>query len=308
LPHPVLRQATLLLALGAAIPAAAGPPQRHGDWVMGCDQAGRCTLVGLPSAEAAARLAIRIEVDAAPRGAPRVDLIPLGSPRGAVALGPFPPSAPALRHDLPGGRIGLTEAWAAAWIALLFQGRAIEAQPADPDAPAPALPDPGGFSAAWVALAAARAAALRHPAPPPHRLAPAREAIPPAPLPGAPCAGALRQFALPGGARLWSLACGAGRLHWFLAPARGAPAPLSLPDGGRPALAAGLAGLAGSGFDVDAGILRAEDRPQGREDCGIARAWGWDGAGWALLERREMPVCGGLDRADWIPSWGARGR
>ncbi|CAH0256197.1 DUF1176 domain-containing protein [Roseomonas sp. CECT 9278] len=308
MPHPPRLAAALVLAwLLAPAPGAADGLQRHGDWLMGCTDTGRCTLVGLPmAAPGTTRLALRIEVAATANAAVAIEAIPLDDrplPDGGVSVGPFPPDAPAPRHILPRSRGSLPDDWAAAWLAQLLRGDPLAASPPV------RLPDPAGFRAAWMALMRARLPAPQalamHAPHPRNRLAPAIEALPPAPLPGSPCAGALRQFDLPGGGRLWSIACAGARLHWFGAPPGGQPAPLALPDGDRPARAAGTEGLAASVFDFDFGVLRAQDHPAGREDCGTIRAWAWDGAGWFLLARREMPVCAGLDTSAWVATHGA---
>ncbi len=95
-------------------------------------------------------------------------------------------------------------------------------------------------------------------------------------------------------------------VHWYQAsgPAD-LPVALTLPDGDRGALKAGERGFEDSVFDFDFGILRARSGPADREDCGVNRAWGWDGGAWFLLERRDMPACIGLPPSDWIRTYSA---
>jgi len=42
---------------------------------------------------------------------------------------------------------------------------------------------------------------------------------------------------------------------------------------------------------------------QGRTDCGVFRVWGYTNQGWKLLERREMPLCKGLEPHEWVRTY-----
>lgn len=296
------------LALLAALPAWADAPRGFGDWWAACDNRAHCTLIGLPARVPEGRipLALRVESDADAADGFRLSLLPLGRESGA----PFTLVDPPL--TLRAGRADLTERQAAALMPRLAAGQRLEV-----NSGAPALlPDATRFQAAFNTLTELRVlAVLARAMPgvihgPPALARPAREVEGPSPA-GLACPadvtqGAARGFALPGGAQLWSIACGP-RQHWFGIAHATAPAiPLQLPDGERPVLEAGRAGLTESSFEFDFGVLRAQEGPPGREDCGAARTWGWTGQGWRLLERREMPACAGLHQADWPRTYVAR--
>jgi hypothetical protein len=76
--------------------------------------------------------------------------------------------------------------------------------------------------------------------------------------------------------------------------------PLDLPEPRGGPIAAGRDGLENAVFDWDFGVLRSYAYVMGHEDCGVMRAWGFTAQGWRLLERREMPLCRGLEPSDWI--------
>lgn len=115
----------------------------------------------------------------------------------------------------------------------------------------------------------------------------------------------MRRYRFSGGAELWSYVCGdAGQVQltfWEMAPdAAAKTAPLDLPETrGRP-VRAGTDGLANAQFDFDFGVLRNYRFQPGRTDCGTFRAWGFTQNGWHLLQRKEMPLCMGLEPGDWI--------
>ena len=132
------------------------------------------------------------------------------------------------------------------------------------------------------------------------------------PLPVNPaCPGGVMQdmaaFRFADGAQLWRHVCAAAdtaeppRTYWHMAPQPGASATLlRLPEPRDGVIAAGGEGLAEAVFDWDFGVLRAYAFHDGRSDCGIFRAWAYTDNGWQLIERREMPLCLGLEPADWI--------
>lgn len=116
---------------------------------------------------------------------------------------------------------------------------------------------------------------------------------------------ATRRYGFPDGTELWSYSCDDGsypsRTYWETAPkASMLTTPLSLPEPRDVTIHAGLDGLDNAVFDFDFGILRAYKYQKNREDCGTFRAWGFTENGWQLLERREMPLCMGLNPNDWI--------
>lgn len=321
----VSRSLSLLLVVWLALMPqdadAEGRVARHGDWLAGCDNLGRCVALGMSSSSDATGpgIAVRIASDGSAPGSLSMELIPVGVTRNTpTGLG----VGPALDAMLsPGGRRILQAAQAARWLDALRQGLPVRFD--GPDAEHWSAPSAEGFAEAWREFSGARltipSGASARQAPERRRLSPAVEGLapgrPPVQLlrfacPGGGDAGEPRRFTWSNQATLWSVICTGttgGRHHWMLEPRPHQPlVPLELPDIGGASIAAGRAGLANSVFDFDFGILRAWDHPPGREDCGIQRAWAFDGHAWYLLERREMPVCGGLDPADWIATYTRR--
>ena len=114
-----------------------------------------------------------------------------------------------------------------------------------------------------------------------------------------------RQFHFANGAILWSFECtkaaGLTSTLWDMAPSAAAlAAPVDLPEPRDGKVRAGFDGLDDVAFDWDFGILRSYQYLDGREDCGVFRAWGYTASGWQLLERREMPLCKGIAPDQWI--------
>jgi hypothetical protein len=114
----------------------------------------------------------------------------------------------------------------------------------------------------------------------------------------------MRRYIFSGGAELWSYGCDDGlanQSYWQMAPtAMALAAPLDLPEPRDGGVRAGTQGLENAIFDWDFGILRSYQYQPGRADCGTFRAWGYTDNGWQLLERREMPLCKGIQSSDWI--------
>lgn len=82
------------------------------------------------------------------------------------------------------------------------------------------------------------------------------------------------------------------------------PTLLVLPEPRDDALALVIDGLSESSFDPETGILQSLEIAVPEGDCGVWRRWATTRAGWKLVERREMPVCGsGLEPADWIRTY-----
>lgn len=241
-------------------------------------------------------------------------------------LGPRPPNWQRVESmDVSSGRQQLSTDAARDWLEALGQGKAVRV--ASRDGTFDTTVDSAMFLNAWTTMAETRGNLMRGMPPPPigvtsapkvrrMRAYPAHEvrvsgsrliALLPASCTSDPNAMSVRTFSLPGNAELWSLNCRNGlsrSTHWFHAagPAD-LPTPLELPDGALPAIKAGEAGLQDSSFEFDFGVLLARTGPDGRDDCGVQRAWGFDGREWFLLERREMPVCLGLSPPDWIRTY-----
>ncbi len=335
--------ASLACMLGtlSTVPARA-ELRAFANWIVGCDNRAECTAIGWPAGPAdpgAPSVAIRIGVDRTSFSGFSFAIIRLPSSsndrrpiivscqscsRATGASG----SHGADRIEVIDQRIDVTEMRGARWLDSIGKGHSIGA--AWSDGPPSATIDTSAFMDAWKHLAQRRGALMRgamsadiassplarsltEDAP---RAAPSIEVTPsgaPALLPGlgnCPAGtdkASYRQFALPAAASLWGVACekgGVATQHWFQTegPA-GNPSPLMLPDADRGPLNAGDPGFAESMFDFDFSILRARSGPAGRQDCGVQRAWGWNGRTWVLLERREMPVCIGLEPSDWVRTY-----
>jgi hypothetical protein len=330
-----------LVAISSSLPARA-ELRTFGNWIVGCDNKAECTALGTAESTAdpaAPAVALRIGVDRTSLSGFEFAIIPLPhdnpTPRpitltcllcanGIRASG----DEMADSVNLHGQRMTIPGMQGAHWLDALAKGRGIAVAWAGSSASSTI--ETSAFLEAWKHLAQRRGDLLRHipmaeglpslHAGPPKesrkRAYPAREVMPSG-YPGIvqmtkkcpPLAevASYRQFALPGNADLWAVLCREGNTlttHWYQA-AGGAdlPAALELPDGERSPLKAGEQGFAQSVFDFDFGILRARSGPAMREDCGIQRAWGWDGETWFLLERREMPACIGLSPSDWIRTY-----
>ncbi len=316
------------LAALSASPALAELRQ-FSNWIVGCDNRAECTAIGMAARSAdpaAPSVAIRIGVDRTSLSGFSFEVIRLpgdSADRRPIVISCMPCAGGpgAERIDLVGRRIDATDMRGARWLDRIGQGQAITAT--WPDGAFGTTIDTAAFLEAWKHLARTRGALMRESLAPglaedSRRAGPSIEvmksgspAIEPAlqRCPAAADAASSREFALPGTARLWGLTCRKGGIttqHWYQAegPA-GEPAPLVLPDAERGHLNAGDPGFSESVFDFDFSILRARSGPAHREDCGIQRAWGWQGARWVLLERREMPACIGLEASDWVRTYAA---
>lgn len=330
-----------LVAIPSAMPVRADV-RTFGNWIVGCDNKAECAALGMsegPPNPAAPAVVLRIGVDRTSVTGFDFAIIPL--PNSDPAIRPIRVTCllcanglrgtgdeAADRIELHGQRITIPGMQGARWLDALGKGRRIAVTwPGDG---AGTTIDTSAFLEAWTHLAQTRGDLLRQasiqrsvpslhagqPQPERRRAFPAREVI----SSGSPGIERLtrkcplgaepvhyRQFVLPGNATLWGVQCREGAtltMHWYQASgAADLASRLELPDGDRGQLNAGEAGFAESVFDFDFGILRARSGSATREDCGIQRAWGWDGGTWFLLERREMPVCIGLPPSDWIRTY-----
>ncbi len=333
--------ALCMVATTSAAPVRADL-RTFGNWIVGCDNKAECTALGIPEAArnpAAPAVVLRIGVDRTSLSGFEFAIVPL--PNGDPASRPITvtcvlcanglrPTAgeAADRMELHGERITLPDMQGARWLDALGKGRRIVVT--SPGDGAGTTIDTSAFLVAWTHLAQTRGDLLRQatvgkgvpslhagqPQPERRRAFPAREVIPSGSpgiervtrkCPSTADSMPYRQFALPGDVTLWAVPCRAGTtltIHWYQAAGvMDLPSPLELPDADRGQLKAGEHGLADSVFDFDFGILRARSGPPAREDCGVQRAWGWDGRAWFLLERRDMPACIGLPPSEWIRTY-----
>lgn len=330
-----LGAAAVLLASFAAQPfAVAGPTsslvRQSGHWMAGCDNRGECVAIGVgpePPRNVAwlhrHRIAIRISGEMSSQDGVRIEAFPLfqtaSGPINVIAtvgLG-FADADRSADAKLEGGRLTLPRDKAMAWMAALFAAKELRVSVREFEAP-----KTDGFAHAWAWIAHQRMQIMRDAPfatsgqPPRERLRPAPEVMssgyPAIQLLKTQCPDGsqmmgYRQFMLPGDALLWAVNCvgpkGAAR-HWFQsAPRLAMVEPLRLQDAEGQSIDAGKDGLPESVFDFDFGVLRARHGPNDRPDCGIQRAWGWDGREFFLLEQREMPVCAGLSASDWIRTY-----
>jgi len=330
-----------LAAIASALPGRA-EVRAFGNWIVGCDNTGECTALGTPAGAltpAEPAILLRIGVNRSSLSGFEFAVIPL--PNGdrstrailvacVLCAGGLNAAGDerADRIALNGQRLILPDLQGARWIDALGKGRRITV--AWIGHAASVTIDTAAFMEAWVHLAQTRGDIMRQamihqglpslhagqPPPERRRAFPAAEMMPSGtpgierlahqcPYGGEPAHD--RQFALPGNTILWAVQCRRGgtlTTHWYQASgASDLPAALELPDEDRGLLNAGERGFADSVFDFDFGILRARSGPADREDCGVQRAWGWDGRAWFLLERRDMPACIGLPPSDWIRTY-----
>lgn len=333
--------ALLMIATASAIPASADI-RTFGNWLVGCDNKAECAVLVTPADPpdaAQPAVVLRIGVDRTPLSGVELAIVPLPNrdPAGRPITVTCLLCANGLsvtghemveRVELYGQPITMTGMQGAKWLDALSKGRRIAVSWLGHVSSTTI--DTSAFSEAWKHLAQTRGDRLRQASiqrslPLLHagrlqaerqRAFPAREVIPS----GIPsiersartCPSGVepersRQFALPGNATLWVVQCRQGgtlTTHWYQASGgANLPSQLELPDGDRGQLNAAERGFEDSVFDFDFGILRARSGPADREDCGVQRAWGWDGGAWFLLERREMPACIGLPPSDWIRTY-----
>jgi hypothetical protein len=310
-----------------------GEVQQYGDWLVGCDNTASCTILGFPrpvqaidsDAPAAADMAIRISYSGPAGTPPLVELLPIRQAEEArIAVTPRPDRFKLSAGGRPaGGPFGYSAAAldqpdAGFVLHALEQG--VKLTGFDPQTGKVAIRFPADhYGAALRALQSRRAGLLRQlpdgstmAVPQTYTRFPAKPVIVSGFVPilfANSCQNSrtqdLRAYRFAGGAMLWSYLCDdrtdPPRSYWQMAPSsmsKAAPLDLPEPRGGR--VAAGVDGLAGPVFDFDFGILRSYQFHSGRDDCGIMRAWGYTHHGWQLLERREMPICMGLQPDQWI--------
>lgn len=328
----------LFLALLASWPAAQakslhpddlllrGKVQLYGEWLAACDNQGDCTLLGIPRPIetidgdfAVIDMAIRISLSGPAGSEPVVELQPFGrerSPPGAErASRPFVLNVAGAEQSHGFSRHALSPLEAAGAIELMAQGKPLLGMAKSGGVARVRFPGEG-FGRAFRAVQERRAALLALPAmrSEPLRRIPAKPQIISGYSPilstnrcGKVPTRNMERFTFESGAELWIYACAdrstTRSAHLAMSGKTGMPvSPLKLPD-----LRDGPVDATGKGlfvgdfvFDFDFGILRLYQLDQARSDCGIFRAWGYTGQGWVLLERREMPLCKGLEPDEWI--------
>jgi hypothetical protein len=323
-----------LVAITSANPARA-EIRTFGNWIVGCDNKVECTALGTADGStypAAPLVALRIGVDRTSPSGFEFAIIPLphGQAGGRAIIVTCllcangiraPGDEVADRIVLHGQRIAIPGMLGAHWLDALGKGPGIGV--AWTESSTSSTIDTSRFLEAWKYLAQRRGDLLRQALitegqskAERQRAFPAREVIPS----GFPRIARLtrkcptkadvvhyRQFVLPGNTTLWAVQCREDStltMHWYQSfGTEDVPVALELPDGNRGTINASERGFEESVFDFDFGILRARSGPATHEDCGIRRAWGWDGETWFLMERRDMPACIGISPSDWIRTY-----
>jgi hypothetical protein len=341
-----------LLALASLMGAVAGEARARpaidivrlldvatiGDWVLGCDNSGRCTMVGHAEladpnhvvANSTRSMAIRIAFGPRDGRARAMTFIPDRQLTEQVVdgidwTGPFVIATPRASGEplrVPFGRRDLAGREAETVLRRLRAGRPLVAT--DPVGGGARLRFPYvGFEDAYreVLRRQREIAAWRRQA---------RQAdgavrlvrVVPAIVSGVPAVRAAQMDWCPAGIdarnlslydlgarrRLWAHHCpgeGRNRLsRWFLQDGQGDGARVAaFPRDFGPTTADTRRALPNASFDFDFGVLRSILFHAPAEDCGRAMVWGWTGEAFVLIERRIMPVCSGLAREDWIVTY-----
>jgi hypothetical protein len=303
-----------------------GQVQQYGEWLAACDNRGDCTLLGIPRPIEISDcdctvidMAIRISLTGPAGSELVVELQPLGrgrsQPSAVGASQPFVLNVAGAEQSHGFSRHALSSLEAAGVIELLTQGKPLLGL-AKPGGSARARFPGEGFVRAFRAVQERRAVLLALPVmrSEPLRRIPAKPQIISGYSPilstnrcGKVPTRNMERFTFESGAELWIYECAdrstTRSAHLAMSGKTGMPVmPLRLPD-----LRDGPVDATGKGlfvgdfvFDFDFGILRLYQLDQARSDCGTFRAWGYTRQGWFLLERREMPLCKGLEPDEWI--------
>lgn len=338
-----------LASLAGAVPGKAATPlavdivglldiATIGDWVVGCDNTARCTMVGHADladpnhvvANTTRSMAIRIELGPADRRAIAMAFIPDGQLTeqivdGIVWSGPFTIAATDAGSEpirVPFGRRELADREVDAVLRRLRAGTPLFAT--DPVSGGERLRFPSvGFDEAFreVSRRQREILAWRRRARP-RDTAVTLVRVVPAIVSGVPAvraaqmdwcaagidAGNLSLYDLGERRRLWRHDCPSGGRNplsrWFIQDGRGDGARLAaFPRDFGPTTADNQRALPNATFDFDFGVLRSFLFHSPAEDCGRAMVWGWTGEAFVLIERRIMPVCKGLATGDWIVTY-----
>ncbi len=308
-----------------------GEVAQHGDWLVGCDATGQCTMLGLPPPTARSGpdllgAGLRISWSYSTGLAPVIELVPLAA--NQMPLFRLAPEAGAATYGSTEVQLAMADAERV--LGFLAAGEPLAGYDASTGEVTVRFAEAGYGQAvravrAWQQRVASDPVLLSvHQPPMPladGRILPANvelQRVPatelivsghPSIAAQQPCGGnppqGIRRFRFATGAELWSYSCDgsdpADLTFWQLAAtAEAAPQPLELPEPRDGAVRAGVVGLEGAVFDFDFGILRSYRFEPGHEDCGSFRAWGYTVLGWQLLERREMPACRGIAPDGWL--------
>lgn len=340
----MLQLAGLFLSINVftLVPAAAQPGEdertsvRSGDWAGGCDNQGRCTMIGWARDDALDHGERPMLV--------RIDLLHGAAEPTRVSIRPQPETRSMLisRIDVPGPYVlnftgtdgealsveeramDLPESMASRFFTHLFVGHRVTAVVANAPSQRMRFAEQG-FAEVYVGLRSIGAAQLarhRHHRREQRALLRIRAAsemplemtgrvrAPPLPF-NATCNWligvdySLRRFALGEERELWQLRCAQRHrnpvtLFYIREPGVEMATPLVLPLADRGEMQAGISGVANANFEFDFGVIRGGAYAGPGEDCGEAWTWGWTGRTFVLLEQQAMPRCGGLTQPDWV--------
>jgi Protein of unknown function (DUF1176) len=317
----------------------AGKVGQYGDWLAACDNQANCTMIGFPKSvrktesgfAPAALMAMRVDIEALsdPELGPSIEIFPVKSSTFSNAQSRT--AAPVNYAIHFGGdsslnyrvvnREYLTPTEAKAALENLLENERLTGHVLFNYSQHVLFPG-AGFREAHRAVLAHQIrlrAALAHneeidsEGRPPNFAAPTRSSIvartADSRRPSISCgqrrkSKVINRYRLHGGSMLWAIACNEMSLNtktYFYNQKDGPIAlPVNLPEPRLGAMWAGRDGLPNAVFDFDFSVLRAYDFQGPNKDCGTFWAWGLTDFDWHLLERREMPVCNGLDPTDWL--------
>ena len=325
--------ASLCLAEGG--PAAAAPDARpgtlrtFGDWVVGCDNGGRCAMVSLvPEQEEPPVAFLRLTREAGPDGAISIQLSPQDRENegtvevvavdgreiaGRSADGGYNGAlAETIARALPAGKsLAIRTAAGAGIVSLAGSSAALRYIDAEQGR--------AGGETAIVARGPAPASAVRPgpPLPTITALIPSGKAAPVSPaqyeamrrLGGcdldetSSVAAEPERSPLGAGKTLVLLPCSAGAYNLISAifvvdHGKVAPAAFDAPSGFT-AESGELPTVVNGSFDV--GLLNSYAKGRGLGDCGVGQSFVWDGSRFRLAEQSEMNECRG--NTDYIVTW-----
>lgn len=319
-----------ICASGGACAGGPGPLAAFRDWVVGCDNLGSCTAIGLEADQGSGAYVI-VRRDAGPAADPRVAVSAYAQDRGGIptltptidgAGGQKAWSYPARQTgdfataDVPDGdRAGFLEA--------LAEGDTLEVSTGQDDAELVSL---SGATAAFIFLddrqgRVGTVTALVHPGTAPAPSVPPAPTLPLTPRlpmrsldpPPAVPAGLLAQATDPScnGIDAVAIDLGGGTILWGVCQIAGAynvvyRFTLATASGLRPArfespgtASEGTASLTSPDLTGDGRLLGGLDLGRGAGDCGVRSDWAWTGEAFVLAGYSRMDACAGVPIDDW---------
>lgn len=335
--HLVWRVRFLLLAWAVSLGGVAAQAESAmplstvmviGDWTVGCDHSGECTMIGFPPLDTGGGrirlpMPLRLRFPAGDAETPIIETMGIGGSMGVTdgieTTGPF--TLPirghnGAQHHIGTGPTRFDAATAPIIFRMLQNGVSLKAW--NPfHTLAIEFPE-RGFADAYgvMRLMRGRLTELtRNPEPAvtiirgePMML----PSVPPRGLPPqsrCPCGtwdSHRTRHDLNAGRELWGLHCTADGLNprsffSILDQGESEAKPLLLPHGPVEAIDAATFGLTNVSIDLDFGVLRAQFFMDTSQSCGASWVWGNTAQGFVLIEKRVMPLCRGVPIHEWIP-------